>query len=605
GFIDGAVTARMKAEHIAGVTVSVVQNGQVVFKRGYGVADAKGTPVDPDRTLFRIGSLSKAFTWIAVAKTAEDGRIRLDAPANTYLPPKLRFADQGFSQPITINNLMSHSAGLEDIALGHLLVLDPKTLRSLPDYLAQERPNRVRAPGRPSYSNFGAITAGWIAANAAGVDFPTLTEQRIFQPLAMQWTTFREPYPARAGLPAPADPSLAANISSGFKWSGGEYKPLAFEYISHNGPAGSASSTAADMSKVMRLLLSDGAIDGVRIYSPQTARLLRTPLIQTPEGMNGWAHGLMTGAASGYRTFGHDGDTNAFHTSLVTVPDLDLGVFVSTNTEGGEKLATALPGLVVEHFYAPKMIGGAFRKPGQGELAAYAGNWIGTRRAFTGLEKFIGLMNGPSVTATKTGLVISTSSTKLYLPTTEPGVFRTADRSGVVSFDLENGKPVRWRTGGNNQQQERMKPWEQPTPLLVLAGLALLGAVATIVGVFTRHRPYAQKPIQALASRSQTAAAAGWLIAAGALALWLPASNDVVKLVVEWPQPAILVFSWAALAAALISVADLGLLVPAWSSRGEGSWSLWRKLRYSMTAVIFVLLAVELGLRGALQPWTV
>ena len=81
-FVDGVVRTAMTRDHIAGVTVSIVQDGQVVLKKGYGFA-GPGRPVDPDRTLFRIGSISKTFTWIAAMKEVEAGRMRLDGPSTT------------------------------------------------------------------------------------------------------------------------------------------------------------------------------------------------------------------------------------------------------------------------------------------------------------------------------------------------------------------------------------------------------------------------------------------------------------------------------------------------------------------------------------------
>src|SRR5206468_12741254 len=122
----------MQRNHIAGVTVSVVQNGQVVVKKGYGFASLKpARPVDPDRTLFRIGSITKTFTWIALMKEVEAGRIRLDQPVNLYLPEKAQVKDQGYDQPVRVANLMDHSAGFEDRALGQLMERDYDRVRPL------------------------------------------------------------------------------------------------------------------------------------------------------------------------------------------------------------------------------------------------------------------------------------------------------------------------------------------------------------------------------------------------------------------------------------------------------------------------------------------
>ena len=82
-YVDGVVRDRMARDHIAGVTIAVVQNGQVVLKKGYGVASLKdGRKVDPDKTLFRIGSISKTFTWIALMHEVEAGRMSQDTPNN-------------------------------------------------------------------------------------------------------------------------------------------------------------------------------------------------------------------------------------------------------------------------------------------------------------------------------------------------------------------------------------------------------------------------------------------------------------------------------------------------------------------------------------------
>ena len=159
-FIDGVMAAEMKTDHVAGVAVSVVQDGKVVLKRGYGVsAVGPDRPVDPDRTLFRPGSISKLFLWTAVAQDVEAGRLDPRRPIDAYLPQPQRLKT-AFPEPVTLERLMSHSAGLEDRALGHLMVVDPAKVTTLDGFLLGARPLQVRAPGQPSYSNYGADLAG-------------------------------------------------------------------------------------------------------------------------------------------------------------------------------------------------------------------------------------------------------------------------------------------------------------------------------------------------------------------------------------------------------------------------------------------------------------
>ena len=180
-YVDGVVKDAMDREHIAGVTVAVIQNGQVVLKKGYGFASlTPARTVNPDTTLFRIGSISKTFTWIALMKEIEADRIRINQPVNLYLPEPLQIRDQGFRTPIRVRHLMAHTAGFEDRALGHLFEKSAGRERSLAEYLRQERPRRIHAPGEtPSYSNYGAGLAGQAVSYVAGKPFERLIEEEI------------------------------------------------------------------------------------------------------------------------------------------------------------------------------------------------------------------------------------------------------------------------------------------------------------------------------------------------------------------------------------------------------------------------------------------
>ncbi|MFO1013539.1 MAG: serine hydrolase domain-containing protein [Caulobacteraceae bacterium] len=215
-FIDGYVTRAMAADHIAGVTVSVVQNGVIVFKKGYGYASlAPLRPVNPDTTLFRIGSISKTFTWMAVLQQIEAGRMRLDGPVNLYLPESLRVPDQGMTRPILVRDLMNHMPGFEDRVLGHIFERDFDRERPLALYLQQERPNRVREAGTiPSYSNYGAALAGEAASYVSGKPYEALVESSILVPAGMFRTTFREVHPPKSGIPAPMNATLASDLAA-------------------------------------------------------------------------------------------------------------------------------------------------------------------------------------------------------------------------------------------------------------------------------------------------------------------------------------------------------------------------------------------------------
>src|SRR5215212_11872848 len=111
-FLDEELGREMEKHHIAGAAVSVVKDGELFFAKGYGYADLDNKiPVDPEQTVFRIGSVGKLFTWTAVMQLVEQGKLDLDADINTYLD--LRIPDT-YPQPITLKHLMTHTSGFED-----------------------------------------------------------------------------------------------------------------------------------------------------------------------------------------------------------------------------------------------------------------------------------------------------------------------------------------------------------------------------------------------------------------------------------------------------------------------------------------------------------
>ena len=309
-FVDATVQLAMDDKHIAGVTVSVVQDGRVVLEKGYGFASfAPARRVDPATTLFRIGSISKTFTWIEIMRAVEAGKIDLDAPVNGYLPPELQIPDEGFKQPIRVRDLMTHSPGFEDRALGVLFAATPADVLPLAEWLRRYRPRRVREPGElTSYSNYGAGLAGAIVEQVNGAKWQDLIERDVLGPLGITHITGREPYPPRADLPAPLSAELEADLSTPFRWNGVAFDARKFEYITQTAPAGAMSASAGDMARYMLLLLGDGTLDGVTVFGPEAARAFRTPMTKLPPEVGALDAGFFDQALpGGFRGYGHDG----------------------------------------------------------------------------------------------------------------------------------------------------------------------------------------------------------------------------------------------------------------------------------------------------------
>ncbi|MDG2522767.1 serine hydrolase [Caulobacter segnis] len=614
-YVDGVVGRSMADDHLAGVTVSVVQGGQVVLKKGYGVSSLDPVkPVDPDKTLFRIGSISKTFTWVALMKEVEAGRMRLDAPMNLYLPERLHIRDQGFKQQVQLRHVMTHTGGFEDRALGQLFERDANRVRPLELYLQKERVRRVREPGMvPSYSNYAVGLAGEAVSNVTGKPFEQLTEEQIFHPLGMWRTTFREARDQRDGLPLPMPAELAADASQGFHWAGGGYQSRPYEFIGQIAPAGGASSTAGDMAKYMLVLLNNGSLgaDRAPLYSPRTAAAFSGQTWRPAAGAAGWNHGFMDVALpGGRRGYGHGGATLSFFSMMVVVPELNLGVFVSTNTDGGRDLVSALPGMVVQRFYgpAPTLAGPPTLKA---DASVYEGTYLTTRRAYGGLEGFVSHLSGQtqvSVNARGELIVGGDGDGRAWRATGREGVFQAVNGPETLVFVVENGRAVRYFSASGTSTYERVGLFNRTNTLVLMAAIALIAAIATLVGLFTRdHRELRQTSIQSQASLMQTTQAILWLTAAALFAAWgQSAASDVVKVFYNWPSPLVIIASACALVAAILSVATLLVLPIVWrGGRRVDSWTPWRKLRFSVTTVIFTAFSLLLAFWGALFPWSV
>ncbi|KAF1017445.1 MAG: Protein flp [Stenotrophomonas maltophilia] len=170
-WLDGYLPYAIERGDIAGAAVTVVKDGQILVQRGYGFADVQNQrPVDPQRTLFRMASVSKLFTWTAVMQLVEAGKLDLDADINRYLDFKV--PERGL--PISLRQLMTHTAGFdanikymwtsEAVAEAGGIALGP--------YLKRYVPAQIYAPGTvPAYSNYGTSLAGYIVERVSGQPF--------------------------------------------------------------------------------------------------------------------------------------------------------------------------------------------------------------------------------------------------------------------------------------------------------------------------------------------------------------------------------------------------------------------------------------------------
>ncbi|HTU68821.1 MAG TPA: serine hydrolase domain-containing protein [Candidatus Baltobacteraceae bacterium] len=318
-FYAGLMPYALHRADIAGAVLVVVKDGKVLFAHGYGYANvAKQSPVIPDRTLFRPGSISKLFTWTSVMQLVQAGKIDLDTDVNEYIDFTIPPYD---GKPVTMRELMTHSAGFEDTGRD-LFVKHANQLYPLGEYLKKVLPARIFAPGTTiAYSNYGATLAGYIVQRISGEPFDQYVTRHILAPLRMDHSSFAQPLPAR----------LAALMATGYGQASG--KPIPFEYV-EAAPAGALSSTGTDMAHFMLAYLNGGTYDGYQLLEPATIKEMWTLALAPAPGMNGFDLGFYQENRNGLQIVGHAGDTEAFHSDLHLLRQKHIGVFMSFNSAG-------------------------------------------------------------------------------------------------------------------------------------------------------------------------------------------------------------------------------------------------------------------------------
>jgi CubicO group peptidase (beta-lactamase class C family) len=429
-WLDGFFPSALKAGKIAGAQVVVVRDGQVLVKKGYGYADvAAKTPMDVDRTLMRIGSTSKLFTWTAVMQQVEAGKIDLNADINRYLDFKIT---PKVGRAITMNDLMRHRGGFEE-GIKDLIAVDPAIFKTNERYLKENvRPLMFPAGDIPAYSNYGTSLAGYIVERVSGEPFDSYIERHILAPLQMTRTTFRQP------IPAP----LAGSVSKGYLQS--NQAPSAFELVTTS-PAGSVSATGADMANFMIAHLQQGRFGSTQILRPETAQLMHRPAVQPEPGFDTLAHGFFSGRRNGRQFLGHGGDTIVFHTDMTLLPEEGVGIFVSFNSRGENSAVYGarerLLDLFLDRYYpAPVPPTPAAIQGASDHASAIAGSYESSRRVETGFISLFYLLQQEAISANPDGTISLASVADRKFREVAPDLWREIDGTRLLKVATIGGR---------------------------------------------------------------------------------------------------------------------------------------------------------------------
>ena len=416
-FFDGIIDTYMKENKSPSGTISIVYRDQIIFSKGYGYQNIeKNIPVVADQTMFRPGSVSKLFTWTAVMQLKEQGKLDLDTDVNTYLKT-FAIKDTYPGKPITLRHILTHTAGFEDGGLGYLIITDIDKSIPLRDAMEKYQPKRVNPPGmQTAYSNYASSLAGLIVSNISGMSFQDYIKKYIFEPLEMNYSTFKEPLPNE----------LENNMAVGYAFEKGRFVEKPFEIISNFSPAGALSATSTDMVNFALAFLNGGSFQGNynldgrkytnRILQEETVTEMLTQNFSHDSRLPGMALGFYESSVNGNRLVGHGGDTQYFHSDLAIDLENDLAIFVSFSGTGGAKVRSVIVPAFYNEFFPVDLTPLSISEDFNERANRYAGSYLFWRSNFSTIEKiFFNLGSALTVAPSSENTIILSGQLVKYL----------------------------------------------------------------------------------------------------------------------------------------------------------------------------------------------
>lgn len=358
--LDSLIEEAMEAEHIPGLAFIAIKDGKTLLKKGYGYTSLGDDirAVDPDSTIFRIGSITKTFTATALLQLVDRKKIELHTDVNNYLT-SFKLSSK-YTKPVTAANLLNHSAGFDELR-GRVVYSSEETV-PLAAYL-KERLIPIREPGAvSSYSSFGMALAGLLVEDVAQIGLEQYLKDNLWDPLGMNMTCMT------------LTDEFEENVSWGYEYRNGVNLPMPWEYY-HTYPASEINSTVSDMGKYMQMHLNNGIYQGTRILSEALSKEMKQQQLTVHPKVEAFGYGFHEDDIQGFRTIAHGGDMLGYASFLTMVPEENLGVFVIHHHEGA-RLRYRVANLILEHFKKPEYNTASRPLKTEGNLNRFAGHYM-------------------------------------------------------------------------------------------------------------------------------------------------------------------------------------------------------------------------------------
>jgi CubicO group peptidase (beta-lactamase class C family)/D-alanyl-D-alanine dipeptidase len=325
------IQAQMAEKRLPALSVALVDDQTTVWARGFGVANPADSTAATAETPYRVASVSKLFTDVAVMQLVEAGRVALDTPVTRYVPEI--HPENPFGQPITLRELLSHRSGLvREPPVGNYF--DPTSPSVAATALSLNGTSLIYAPGsRTKYSNAAITLAGYIVERVSGEPFAAHMQRAVLDPLGMTASSF-DPSPA-----------LVERRARGQMWTTDGRTFAAPTFPLGLAPAAELTASMRDLGRFLSALFAGGVGQGGRILADSSLAAMWGIQFGEQAQATGYGLGFAISQLDGHQRIGHSGWHYGFGTELAALPHERLGVAVSTTADAGnavpERVANA------------------------------------------------------------------------------------------------------------------------------------------------------------------------------------------------------------------------------------------------------------------------
>jgi D-alanyl-D-alanine carboxypeptidase len=315
------IAKKALARPLAGISIAVARDGEVVFARGYGMANLEHEVAVTPNTVFHIASISKNILAAVVLQLADQGKIRLDDDVTKYVP-----SAPTHGRHVTVQQLLNHTSGIysftslpdaennERLDLTHEQVLG----------LFKDKPLNFEPGTSWRYDNSAFYLAGMVVESVTKQEYGEYVREHIFKPLGMNSSSLCD---ARMVTP---------HLASGYEVDHGKFVNAALMNWKQPFAAGAVCSTAED------LLKWQAGLDAGRVLTPSSLKLMRTPTTLSDGTTIDYGLGTRLGSLEGHRAFGHTGSGGGFNSLLESFPDDHLTIVILMNARSGSGPSVAL-----------------------------------------------------------------------------------------------------------------------------------------------------------------------------------------------------------------------------------------------------------------------